>query len=545
MQYLVSRGVQPSRGFANEAVRARLDSENDRATAASARRLCTMIVIGLSLVCLAFSVWAVSVGWNNSIFDNHGFRQSQTAISTYYFSYNKFFNYETPVLGPPWSIPFELPVYQAIVFAASKLLHLPLDQAGRLISVIFFYASFVPLFVILRRLGISSLATAPSLAIFAISPQYVFWSRTFMIESTALFFAATYLAFVALAATGETHAGTRGRLLALGIALSGTLGALIKVTTFASFLFAAMLLILQKFWKDWRASKVQAAPLGLLVISAFVMPVAFTYGWTAHADGLKSRNALGFFLTSHALSQWNFGTIAQRLSWSSYAQFAGIGIGQAVANLVGNPISIWLSMALAVGLSARVLRLFLVCISLYISAIAIFFNLHFIHTYYAYANGIFLIAALGISISAALDAGGQRSWAAVCIFVFVSGACATRYFDAYYELQKTNAPGRPVAASVIDRETNSTDALLIYGLEWSSELPYQAQRRAIMVPTWNDSVGPAAQRTISDLGVSHVSALVVCDGARGQSAALLTNMSSIGFAATRRFSADRCDIFLR
>jgi len=183
--------------------------------------------------------------------------------------------------------------------------------------------------------------------------------------------------------------------------------------------------------------------------------------------------------------------------------------------------------------------------TLYISAIAIFFNLHFVHTYYAYANGVFLIAAVGICISAALEAGTLRSWAAVCAFILISGTCASRYFDAYYELQKSSAPGRPVAASVIDRETDPADALLVYGLDWSPELPYQAHRRAIMAPAWNAPVGPAVKHAISDLGISHISALVVCDRARELSPALLTNMSSVGFAATRRFSADQCDIYLR
>src|SRR5580693_5466937 len=81
MEDLVLLEQQSSGGIANGRTFSRRADEN----ALPARRLCTTIVVGLSLVYLGFSFWATTVGWNNTIFDNHGFRQSQTAISTFYF----------------------------------------------------------------------------------------------------------------------------------------------------------------------------------------------------------------------------------------------------------------------------------------------------------------------------------------------------------------------------------------------------------------------------------------------------------------------------
>ena len=47
-----------------------------------------------------------------------------------------FLRYETPVLGPPWSLPFEFPLYQGIVAGLAKIFSTPLDQTGRFVSIL-------------------------------------------------------------------------------------------------------------------------------------------------------------------------------------------------------------------------------------------------------------------------------------------------------------------------------------------------------------------------------------------------------------------------
>ena len=105
--------------------------------------------------CLVFSLWGISVGWDRNILDVFGFRQAQTAISSYYFLQGSpFFAYHTPVMGPPWSIPFEFPFYQWIVALVSKGFEYPLDQSGRLVSAIFFYLTLIPAWSVLKDLEI-------------------------------------------------------------------------------------------------------------------------------------------------------------------------------------------------------------------------------------------------------------------------------------------------------------------------------------------------------------------------------------------------------
>ena len=129
----------------------------------------------LGVLGLGFSFYATSVGFYNTLFDFHGFRQTQTAISAdSIMQGGSFLRYETPVLGPPWSLPFEFPLYQGIVAAAARAFSTPLDQTGRFISIVFYYLCFFPLFSILSCIGLRGTEMVPSLALFAVSPIYVF-----------------------------------------------------------------------------------------------------------------------------------------------------------------------------------------------------------------------------------------------------------------------------------------------------------------------------------------------------------------------------------
>ena len=117
---------------------------NEKSSPDQSKALDTVLWIlgGLSLV---FSLWIATVGWHNTIFDFHGFRQAQTAISAESIrNGGPILRYETPVFGPPWSIPFEFPLYQVLVALLAKLFAAPIDQTGRFVSEIFHYLIFFP-----------------------------------------------------------------------------------------------------------------------------------------------------------------------------------------------------------------------------------------------------------------------------------------------------------------------------------------------------------------------------------------------------------------
>jgi hypothetical protein len=204
------------------------------------------ILLLIFAVCLIHSLWAISRGWNNPLIDAHAFRQTQTAISVFYLlKGSPWLAYETPVLGVPWSIPMEFPLYQGIVAILVKLFQTPIDQTGRFVSAFFFYLSLIPIYVILSYLQVARAFRWLFLSLFLASPLYLFWARTFMIESTALFFSLAYLACIAV------YFRYKSPIIALLACLFGIAASLTKVTTMAGFLILACVWIgINWFKKD-------------------------------------------------------------------------------------------------------------------------------------------------------------------------------------------------------------------------------------------------------------------------------------------------------
>ena len=65
------------------------------------------------------------------LLEQHGFRQTQTALTSYWMMEDGWrLAYETPVGGYPWTIPFEFPIYQAIVALLSSIFNSPLEHHG-------------------------------------------------------------------------------------------------------------------------------------------------------------------------------------------------------------------------------------------------------------------------------------------------------------------------------------------------------------------------------------------------------------------------------
>src|SRR5579885_2385972 len=191
----------------------------------------------LFLIVLVHSAFAIATGWNHTILDQYGFRQAQTAITVdYLLRGGPWIAYETPVLGPPWAIPFEFPVYQWITAGLVKLFHVPIDQTGRAVTALFFYLSLFPVFFLLREIGQSREQVWPFLILMLVSPLYLFWSRAVLIESCSVFFGLLYLWVSAVYLRGH-----RNSHLVL-LSMIGCLAAMIKLPTFFGFALSAGLL---------------------------------------------------------------------------------------------------------------------------------------------------------------------------------------------------------------------------------------------------------------------------------------------------------------
>jgi hypothetical protein len=421
------------------------------------------------VACLLHALWAVSLGWDHTICDFHPFRQTQTALSAYWMvGRPPQLAYETPVLGPPWSIPLEFPVYQWTVAGLVTALGTPLEPTGRFVSVAFFLLTLVPANLILRRFGVSAEGRLIILGLFLLSPFYLFWSRTFMIESTALFLSVSYLAAVQAALESP-------RPLRVGAALLfGGLAGPVKVTTFAAFLLAAGLLAVRAWWLGRRAdpgargAARRLAPALLLL----TFPVVTTVMWTHFADVQKERNPLGKGLTSANMRDWNFGTLERRADPTLWRTFA-----EQAVQAVDVPL-------LLIGVAGALLApgrraLIAACLVLFLTPFLVFTNL-FRHEYYPYANNIFLVVAAGLGVVGFVEANRLLRALAPAVLLGLFGVECYRHYQWYGPILDYNDPLQREVGRAIERATQEDEVLVGLGFDWTSELAFYSKRRTLM-----------------------------------------------------------------
>ena len=515
------------------------------------RFVSSWIITGAFVACLLWSILMASIGWNNTLSDQHGFRQTQTAITSYYLMRGgPFLSYETPVLGRPWSIPFEFPLYQGIVALASALFKTPLNQTGRFISEMFFCLSLLIGWFLLAELNIRPVYRLVFLSLMLVSPQYVFWSRTFMIESTALFFCMGYLLYAC------RYARDRSLLALLLGGVFGVVGALVKTTTMPGFVVVAGLFYAKNLHTETAGIRKRLSKNFIAFLFFVGLPMLAALVWTHYTDEVRSRNVIGILTTSTALAGWTFGSFSQRLSPNTWK----ILFDRTIPDLLGGNVILVLPL-LGICFARHRLFLFLACVLGFLSTFLIFTNLHVIHNYYAYANGIFLIAASSCAVVGLLE---QKNWAHilgiviffVLIFVSVkgyykgySGVICTGIScrSEYYTIQKNNSSQLDNVAYTIKQMIPREEIILVFGEEWSSELPYYSERRALMWPSWlpQDMDGPIMKEALSKLSDTRIGALIVCNSARADSQLIKRATAVLKVAGTPAYKDDVCSLYPR
>lgn len=411
--------------------------------------------------------------------DAHAFRQTQTAISVWaMIKDGMHISYATPVLGAPWAIPMEFPLYQWIVAGISKIPGMQLETAGRLVSLVAFWVAMATLFPMLRHRVRRSPHRAFLVALVAISPLYLFWARAFLIETLSL---ALCLGFV-----GTFHQALRkqSHVWLVTSVLVGSIAALVKITSLPAYLLLAVLI--------WIASQfrfpgpVVSAPLpNSWTLIPLAAPLVAGSAWTIYTDHVKAANPLAAsFLTSHALSQWNFGTWAQRMAvgtWEGILSHTLALKAYWVDTLLDYRLPVIAALFLLAWLTGRTRRMeVLVCLGLFLVNPLCFTNLHFVHNYYAVPNVLFFSLALGFAVLALLE--DQRRAVRACGMA-MGALLALTFFQSYwcvYHPRQAAPPAYPAMADEIRRQVPDQAVLLVYGRDWNPLLPFAARRRALM-----------------------------------------------------------------
>lgn len=472
-------------------------------------------------ILLWFSAFALLIllacSWSMPPVDASGFRQTQTALSIdWLLRGGPWLDYMTPVLGAPWSIPFEFPFYQWLAALLSSLTGMSADNSGRLVSTLF-HAGCI--WLVYRAL----LAWRPdrTLAVcvagaFAVSPYALFWGRSVMMESSAVFFGLLFVwAMARLRSQPRVWVGVVAVVAAV-------LSAAIKVTSFFGFaVFVALafvwLAVREHGWRpQWLQQHWRLMFWGGLSALAVLATLSL---WLQHADALKAQSALGRQITSDALSTWNYGTLQQRLD---PATWWGTVFKKRFAGAIG---SNWIFLVFVIaGLwQARTRTAVAVLLLAYLAPFLVFTNLHIAHPYYQAANIVFATSIIGLvlwSTVLAAEAAGKPRRGVVLAIILCVLSLGLGLVKSLKDIKEARAP-TPVSqiAEVVRNGTMEQGVVVAFGQDWSSELAYFSGRRALMIPDWtSDEVLASLAADDAALGGLPLAALVNCPNHVGSTA---------------------------
>jgi hypothetical protein len=416
------------------------------------------------------------------------------------------FAYETPVLGAPWSVPYEFPFFQLLVAGLAQLTGLPLDSIGRLISYLFVVLTIVPVRMLARAWKLDNSYSHVFAILLLTSPIYLFWGTAFLIETFVVFFCFWFLAEVELA-TRSSH--WTPLVLSIFCAVVGALG---KITTFVPFVCLAGLILLNDLMK--RVHSRQTLLPSILIGGAITLiPCTLFEIWTRFTDSQKQKNPIAIHLVSTLPStrQWYLGTWAQVFSVDMLETLL-----RAATDTLGVLAVAILIASVPLALSYKVIDrrngiVLLSALGAFLLPFVLFANSHIVHNYYDTENAIFLICAQSIVVSRLFSTGHrQGGWNLLALIV----ASQLVWFGLFFVRDIRSPLDRPLLAiaQAIDEKTDPEGVVVIYGQEWSSVIPYYARRRALMAPVTipEDEILERAHRMLAPQGGYPVEAVVRC-----------------------------------
>jgi hypothetical protein len=329
-------------------------------------RVAAAVVIGLAVVSRLPTL-------GSALLESHPWRQTQTAFTATIYAEQgiDLLAPRVPVLGPPFVLTLEFPLYQAV---AALLIRagLQVEVALRGLSLACFAGTAAILWLLLYR-HVNARTALIGLFLFAFSPLAVLWSRTSMIEYPAALGAVLFM-YAAL----EWHAG-RGRRWFLVAAVAGSVAALIKITTAVFWVAPALLL------RRWMA----------IVLCA--IPAASGAAWMLYAQAERAGLPPEADLNGPDFLEWTLG--GDRLDPISWLIMLAPLIYP--AGLMLAPLAL-----LAVHRAERLVwAWFSVAL---IGPLLLFTNLHIIHDYYAVGLSPALAALIAGGLDLLIDRAGTR-----------------------------------------------------------------------------------------------------------------------------------------
>jgi hypothetical protein len=330
--------------------------------------------------------------------------------------------------------------------------------------------------------------------------------------------------------------------------LAGILSALVKVTSFPGFAFLAVAILLAPLVSlgPWRIPELLAR-LDIrrmaVIIALCVVPILATKVWLIYGDRLKAQNPIAANFMSSAPEQfeWNFGTVRQRLS----LQYVRM-VRRTVGDVTGKAPLPLLFLPLLPFMRRHRLAAAACAIAFAIPGV-IFTNLHIVHNYYPYANGLFLIGALGFLIVDLMEQSGPAQAAGAILLVLSALTGLIGYHQGFYRAQ-TGRGGDSVVttANAIGKGIAPDKVVVIRGAHFSPILVYYSGHRGILLEESRKDFWPDTKQAWFELLRStgpNLGALGFCYGAKDDHAQIEELTRRYGFETSPRYSDGNCSVF--
>jgi 4-amino-4-deoxy-L-arabinose transferase-like glycosyltransferase len=432
------------------------------------------IVWAVFIAIVGWDIWVHLPSMNQKLLELHSFRQTQTAWTALIFHQQgiDLFHPKIPVFGPPWEVPFEFPLFQALGALVMDA-GVPTDLAMRSTGFATFIAALFILWRLVARLA-GEVAGLLSVLAFAVCALALLWARTSMIE---YFVVAASLAMIYGALRWHESNHWAWWALALG---AGVVAMLVKPTTAVMYLPAVLAL----GWSGYRAGPKRPLGKPLLYAGALIallaVPLLFGGLWTVYADKIKGAQQFTADQTSAALSTWNFGTMAQRMSPTTW-EYIG---GRLQELVLGGATVIWVPLGFIASLWLK-RRLFTIAwlAGAFIGPL-VFVNLYFIHDYYLIALSPMAAAMVGIGLAWCF-----KKWKWILppllgLVLLIAWGTTLQRAEHYWGIEFWETKGgeqHGEAAAYIDARSNPGDYVVIVARGWNPATLYYADRWGLMI----------------------------------------------------------------
>ena len=497
-----------------------------------------MLLLGVFVAALGLHAWYVTRNWTTPFLMGHEFRQTQTAINSYYIDQQDNFSllYETPVMGKPWvSVLMEVPLYEWAVVGLSRLIHVPHYIAARSISLACFYLMLPALYLLLGRCQLAPAHRLVALALILVCPVYIFYSRAFLMDSMALMCCAWFL-FGYVRMLDE-----RRWYWFLLATLAGTGAALIKSATLAIWLWLAAAYVAGQLWRDWRrrAGEVALAETVFWAVAGVIVPLGLLEMWIQLTDPLKASHASAWIFTSRNLSAGNWGLtdLGARFSPKVWRILA-----ERWHEAIMPPGMLLALLGLGLLFLPPVRRPALALAGIFFWAQVLFPYAYAYQDYYFYSCAVFLLAGFGYLLVGLLDSRLPR-WLVWLLFVVPFAAQIITYQQGYYPLQRVRSEGGFPFTSAIRNHFPKDCVIVVAGDDWAAIIPYYAQRKALMIRNGLENDVAYLDRAFADLATEDVGALVLVNQQMGNQTIITRAAAAFGTDRVPSFSSPHAEVY--